>query len=66
MALLRKELVDKNIGGLDVFDFLVEEDDDFTDDAVLSSGCGIGSMAYCLEDGKVYVKNDDGWEAATT
>ena len=66
MALLRKELVEKDLGGLDVFDCLVEEDDDFTNDTVLKDKCGVGSMAYCLDDGKVYVKTDDGWEAATT
>ena len=64
MALLRSELIEKRLNGPDAFDFLVEEASDFTSDTVLKDNCGVGSMAYCLDDEKVYVKTDDGWGEA--
>lgn len=63
MACIRMELAVKRLNDeLNIYDCLVEEDDDFTDDDTLDV-CGVGSMAYCLEDSKVYVKTDTGWEA---
>lgn len=64
MALLRKELIERRMDGPDCFDFLVETASDFSSDDVLKTNSGVGSMAYCLDDDKVYVKTATGWEEA--
>lgn len=63
MACIRMELAVKRLNNeMNVYDCLVEEVQDFSDDESLDA-CGIGSMAYCLEDGNVYAKTESGWEA---
>ena len=61
MALLRKELAEKRLGGKDAFDCLVESSSDFTNDDFLKTDAGVGSMAYCIGDEKVYAKKSTGW-----
>lgn len=64
MACIRMELAVKRLNEeMNVFDCLVEEAADFASDTKLTNGCGIGSMALCLEDQKVYALTSDGWEA---
>lgn len=57
MAVLRKEIQVKRLsrGDKDVFDCLVELFSDFSDPDMDS--VGIGSMAFCLEDSKLYAKD---------
>ena len=61
MACIRMEVAVKNIGGKDIFDCLCESSSDFTGDTKLKDECGVGSMAYCLGDEKIYVKKSTGW-----
>lgn len=57
--ILSREVVETRGGTRD--DCLVEAVADLT-----GIDCNIGSMAYCMADGKVYVKTSAGeWEAAT-
>lgn len=64
MACIRMELAVKRLNDeQNVFDCLVEETDDFEEDTKLTNYCGVGSMAYCLEDKTVYALTFDGWEA---
>lgn len=66
MACIRMELAVKRLNEeLNVYDCLVEDDSDFSTDTKLTTDCGVGSMAYCLEDGKVYAMTSDGWGALT-
>lgn len=62
MAVIRKEIQVKRlgVGEKHVFDCMVESDEDFADAEM--NEVGIGSLAYCLADGEVYVKLDTGWE----
>lgn len=63
MACIRMELAVKRLNAeRNIYDCLVETADDFSEDETLDL-CGVGSMAYCLEDKKVYAKTEDGWEA---
>lgn len=63
MACIRMELAVKRLNAeKNVYDVLVEETQDFENDAELET-CGIGSMALCLEDQKVYALTGSGWEA---
>lgn len=63
MPCIRKELAVKRLNEeKNIYDCLVEDTDDFTDDTTLDD-CGVGSMALCLEDQKLYVLTSDGWEA---
>lgn len=64
MACIRMELAVKRLNEeMNIYDCLVEETDDFSTDTKLTDGCGVGSMALCLEDQKVYALTSDGWEA---
>lgn len=64
MACIRMELAVKRLNNeKNIYDCLVEETDDFTEDTNLTTVCGEGSMALCLEDQKVYALTTDGWEA---
>ena len=64
MACIRMELAVKRLNTeQNIYDCLVEESDDFSTDTKLTTGCGIGSMALCLEDQKVYALTSDGWGA---
>lgn len=64
MATIRMELAVKRVDSTkNVYDCLCETTTDFTTDTKLTTDCGVGSMAYCLADGKVYVKTSTGWGA---
>ena len=63
MALLRYERAVNYIGSNDVYDCMVESSDDFEGDDILENKCAVGSLAYCIEDDKVYVKKSTGWIA---
>ena len=65
MALLRLELAVNNLGSNDIYDCMCETSSDFAGDTVLKDKCGVGSLAYCLGDDKVYVKKSTGWVVAS-
>ena len=65
MSLLRSELIEKRLDGPDVFDHLVEEEDDFLTDPVLTTKSGEGSMAYCEELDAPCLLDSDGWKKKT-
>ena len=56
--LLRKEPDTRHKHG--PFDCLIETTDDFSLEEMVEMG--VGSLAYCLDDNKVYAKTSTGWQ----
>ena len=63
MAAIRKELAVRVLEAnkRNIHDYLVENIADFGTDEELTTIAGTGSMAYCLEDGNVYVRQSRRW-----
>lgn len=65
MAVIRSELTKTNHSvdpNRSSYDAIVTETDDLSGE-ICTNVFGIGSMVYCLEDEKLYVKDDEGeWQ----
>lgn len=63
MPAIRKELAVRILEAekKNIHDYLVENISDFESDEELTTIAGVGSMAYCLEDGNVYVRQSRRW-----
>lgn len=64
MAAIRKELAVRVLEAnkRNIHDYLVENIADFGTDEELTTIAGTGSLAYCLEDGNVYVRLTRQWQ----
>lgn len=65
MAVIRSELTNTNLSSdpnRSTYDAVVTRTEDLSGTACMSV-FGIGSMVYCLEDEKLYIKDDEGeWQ----
>lgn len=63
MAIIRKELVVKDLDGNSIYDCLAEVAGDISVQNDDLADVGIGSLCYCWADKTVYKKSSDGtWE----